>query len=400
MKHPQRLSASFVRTINRPGRYGDGRGGLGLSLLVRPKNTGGFSKTWSQRLVLGGKPINLGLGAYPLVSLVEAREQALRNRRAISNGGDPRLKPRIVPKFEEALEEVIAIQGQAWKKGGKSEHQWRASMRNYALPTLADRPVNAIEPRDVMDVLLPVWSAKAETARRVRQRISAVMKWAIAQGYRSDNPAGDALGAALPKVANTEEHYAALAYGRVPAALRKVKASGNHPSRVLCFEFLTLCAARNTEARLARWKEIDRENATWTIPPKRMKSRRTHRVPLSTRAAAVLSEAEALKDETGLIFPSPRVGPLSENTLSRLCRRLDLGCVPHGMRSSFRDWAAECTDAPSEVCDLALAHVNTNRVERAYRRTDLFERRRQLMEEWAGFLAGPGVERTADSGKG
>lgn len=389
MKRPNRLSATFVNRISRPGRYGDGRGGYGLSLLVKPKRAGGLSKTWSQRLIVSGRALNIGLGAWPVVSLAEARERALRNRRAIANGEDPRQKPRFVPTFAEALEETIQIQSQVWREGGKSEYQWRSSMRTYALPQLGNRTVDSIQPRDVMSVLLPIWAAKPESARRIRQRIGAVMKWAVAQGYRSDNPAGDALGAALPKISNTETHYRALPYLQVPAALRKARASNAYPARVLCLEFLTLCAVRNSEARMARWDEIDEESATWTIPAERMKANRIHRVPLSGRAMQVLSQARELRDETGLVFPSSRSRAMGENTLARLCRDLSLGCVPHGMRSSFRDWSAECSDAPREVCELALAHVNSDRVERAYRRTDLFERRRKLMEEWAQFLAGP-----------
>lgn len=395
MKRPNRLSATFVSKINRSGRYGDGRGGFGLSLLVKPRSAGGLSKTWSQRVNQGGKAINIGLGAWPIVTLAEARERALRNRRAIAKGEDPRIKPRFVPTFADALEETIRIQSQAWRNGSKSEYQWRSSLRTYALRQLGDRPVNAIEPRDVMSVLLPIWSTKPESARRIRQRIGAVMKWAVAQGYRTDNPAGDALGAALPKISNSQTHYWALAYDQVSTALRKVRASGAYPARVLCLEFLTLCAVRNSEARLARWDEIDEESATWTIPANRMKSNRTHRVPLSGRALQVLSDARQLEDETGYVFPSARGRSMGENSLSKLCRELNLGCVPHGMRSSFRDWAAECSDAPREVCELALAHVNSDRVERAYRRTDLFERRRKLMEEWAKFLSGAGVERAS-----
>ena len=386
MKRPKRLSVSFVRAVSRPGRYGDGRGGFGLSLLVKPRRAGGFSKTWAQRVILGGKPVNLGLGAWPVVSLTEARERALRNRRRIAKGEDPRTRKRVVPTFAEAAEKTIAIQSQAWKKGGKSESQWRSSLRTYVLAQLGDRKVDAIQPRDVMNVLLPIWSSMPETARRIRQRISIVMRWAVAQGYRSDNPAGAALGAALPKISSVEQHYRALPFHQVSAALRKVRSLGAHRARVLCFEFLTLCAVRNSEARLARWDEIDEESGTWTIPASRMKARRAHRVPLSGRALQVLSAARRLEDGTGLVFPSARGGPMGENALSKLCRRLNLGCVPHGMRSSFRDWSAECSDAPREVCELALAHVNSNRVERAYRRTDLFERRRQLMEDWARYL--------------
>ena len=386
MNRPKRLSASFVRTINRPGRYGDGRGGFGLSLLVKPRSAGDLSKTWCQRVSLGGKPVNIGLGAYPIVTLAEARDVALRNRRAIAQGRDPRRKSPRVPTFAEAVEQVIRIHAQGWKKGGKSEDQWRSSLNRFVLPHLGDRPVNEIQPKEVMSVLLPIWNTLPESARRVRRRMSSVMKWAVAQGYRKDNPAGDELSAALPRNANAPRHFRALPFAQVPAALQLVRESGVYPPRALCFEFLTLCAVRSGESRHARWEEIDRENAVWTIPAERMKARRQHRVPLSRQALRVLSAARRHAEHSGLVFPAAQGGPLNDAALSRLCSKLDLGCVPHGMRSSFRDWAAECSDAPREVCELALAHVNSDRVERAYRRTDLFDRRRRLMQEWADYI--------------
>ena len=221
---------------------------------------------------------------------------------------------------------------------------------------------------------------KRETARRVRQRISAVMRWAVAQGYREDNPAGDAIGAALPKTGVRTRHQPALPYPEVRGAMERVRASKAYPSTVLAFEFLVLTACRSGEVRGARWEEMDLEAREWRVPAERMKTNRIHRVPLSTGALAVLREARSVVDGSDLVFPSVRGGALSDATLSKMVRDLGIGAVPHGFRSSFRDWAAECSEAPREVCELALAHVNSDRVEAAYRRTDLFERRRELME--------------------
>ena len=234
---------------------------------------------------------------------------------------------------------------------------------------------------------------KRETARRVRQRISAVMRWAVAQGYREDNPAGDAIGAALPKTGVRTRHQPALPYPEVRGAMERVRASRAYPTTVLAFEFLVLTACRSGEVRGARWEEMDLEGREWRVPAERMKTNRIHRVPLSTGALAVLREARSVVDGSDLVFPSVRGGALSDATLSKMVRDLGIGAVPHGFRSSFRDWAAECSEAPREVCELALAHVNSDRVEAAYRRTDLFERRRELMEEWAAFLAGIKGER-------
>ena len=385
-KHSVRLSATFVRTVNVPGRYGDGYGGLGLSLRVTPRRTGGFSKTWAQAVSPNGRKTSLGLGSYPVVTLAMARDRALANARAIAEGRDPRRRMQQVPTFAQANETVIAIHAGNWKSD-RSESQWRASMRDYAMPRLARKRVDAVTTADVMAVLLPIWSTKRETARRVRQRIGAVMKWAVAQGYRDDNPAGDAISAALPKTAVRQQHMRALPHTEVGAALRRVKGSGAYVGTMLAFEFLVLNAARSGEVRNARWDEIDRVGAVWTIPAERMKAGREHRVPLSARALEILDEAAQLFDGEGLVFPSPTGRVLNHATMTTLLRGLGIDAVAHGFRSSFRDWAAECTDAPREVCELALAHVNSDRVEAAYRRSDLFEKRRDLMDDWAAYIA-------------
>ena len=229
MKRPKRLSATFVNTVNIPGRYGDGRGGHGLSLLVKPASTGGFSKSWAQRIRLDGKAANVGLGAYPVVTLARARQKALANARTASEGRDPRDRASRAPTFEHAVETVIGIHAENWKDGGKSAAQWRASLRDYAVPKIGRKRVDRISTADVMEVLLPIWSTKRETARRVRQRIGAVMKWAVAQGYREDNPAGDAISAALPKNSARRQHQKALPHSGVAEGLARVRASEGAP---------------------------------------------------------------------------------------------------------------------------------------------------------------------------
>ena len=218
------------------------------------------------------------------------------------------------------------------------------------------------------------------------------MKWAVAKGYREDNPAGDAIGAALPRHGGSTRHFPALPHNQVRAALATVRASGAWIGTKLAFEFLVLTAARSGEARNARWEEIDFENATWTVPGERMKAGRAHRVPLSSHAVAVLNAAREIADGGGLIFPALTGRALSAMTMTKLVRELGIEAVPHGFRASFRDWAAEKTDHPREVIEVALAHVVRNKVEAAYRRTDLFERRSRLMDEWATYLANEGAE--------
>ena len=213
------------------------------------------------------------------------------------------------------------------------------------------------------------------------------MKWAVAQGHRPDNPAGDALSAALPNNAGPRRHQRALPHAQVGDALRRVRASGAHAGTVLALEFLVLTAARSGEVRNARREEFDIEGAVWTIPAARMKAGREHRVPLSPRALEVLDEARRRLPGAATVFPTCTGRTQPHPYMARLLHELEIDAVPHGFRSSFRDWAAECTDAPREVCELALAHVNSDRVEAAYRRSDLFDRRRVLMHDWAAYVA-------------
>lgn len=238
---------------------------------------------------------------------------------------------------------------------------------------------------DVMAVMIPHWHTKTETMRRVRQRIGAVMKWAVAQGFRDDNHVGDAISTTVPKTGTVQKHQRVLPFAEVGAVLDKLKASGAFESTLLALDFLMLTACRSSEVWLAIWGEVDLESGTWTVPASRMKAKRDRRVPLSARALEILHQARELSGGTGLIFPSAHGRALSDNTISQLLRDSGIEAVPRGFCSSFRDWAAECTDAPRE---LALAHVNSDRVEAAYRRTDLFESRGVLMEEWAGFVEG------------
>ena len=386
MDRPSKLSKSFAERVAHPGRYGDGRGGFGLSLLVKERAGGGWSKTWSQRIIVSGQgPVNIGLGAYPIVTLDEARAAALANRRAVSQGQDINHREAKAPTFSEALESVLAIHADSWRDWGKSEAQWRASMRDYALGKLGGKRVDRITTGDVLAVLTPIWNDKRETARRVRQRIGAVMKWAVAQGHRQDNPAGDALGAALPKNGHKRKHQRALPYSEVAAALERIRSTGAYRASVYALEFIALTASRSGEVRGARWSEIDLESSTWTVPADRMKSGVEHRVPLSSGALNVLAQAKDLSDDRGLVFPASRGRELSDNTLSKLLRENSIDCVPHGFRSSFRDWAAE-SGASRETAEAALAHAVKNQVEAAYFRSSLFDARVGLMQAWSDYL--------------
>ena len=379
----KRLTAAFIRTIKEPGFYGDGHG-----LYLKVGSTG--TKRWVQRIVIGDKRRDIGLGSASLVSLAEAREQALQHRKAARAGQDPIAEKRRLQgilTFEEAARKVHELNEPTWRneKHGK---QWLATLEASAFPHFGTKRIDTITTFDVQAALAPIWNEKPETARRVRQRIGRVLKWAIVKGWRVDNPA-DTVGIGLSKHDRSQvQHRKALPYEAVGDALRKVQASGASAATKLVFEFVVLTATRSGEARGAEWGEVDLDKAIWTIPASRMKAKKPHRVPLTPRCLSILKEAEKLRQQdSALIFPgSARGKPLSDMTLSKLMKELGIAAVPHGFRSSFRDWASEQTAHPREVIEFALAHVIKDKAEAAYARSDLFEKRRTLMNDWAKFL--------------
>ena len=373
------LTTAQVRGKLAPGKYADGHG-----LMLQVTATGG--RSWIQRLVIQGRRRDIGLGSAERVSLAAARRAAYDNRDIARSGGDPTVAAvePTMPTFADGFEAVIALKRAGWKAGGKSEAQWRATYRDY-MSALAAMPIDAIKTEHVLDVLSPIWHGRHETARRVKQRIGEVLEWAIAHDYRVDNPA-QRVTRLLGTNGHHRRHHAALPHGDVARALAVVRRSRAYRLTVLAIEFLVLTAARSGEVRGARWAEIDLDMATWTIPGERMKAGREHRVPLSDGAVDLLIEARIYGDGSGLVFPAPRGGMLSDMTMSKLVRELGFDATPHGFRSSFRQWCAECTNTPREICEMALAHVNQDRVESAYQRSDLFDRRRELMRTWADYL--------------
>ena len=381
-RHPDKaLSAAFLRSAP-PGRHADGNG---LFLYVKPEGT----RSWIQRLVIRGRRRELGLGAVALVSLAEAREVALANRKLARSGGDPLAEKRRVqgvPTFAEAARRVVEGKRGGWR-GKHHAHNWLRSLERYAFPRIGPRPVSEVSSADVLEILTPIWHEKPETARAVRQRVRTVLDWAVAMELRLDNPCDRVLPVLGPQN-DIVQHHLALPHRDVAAAVATVRASDSAtPAVRLAFELLVLTAGRSAEVRLATWDEMDVAGRVWTISAERMKAKREHRVPLCERALEVLAAARSLGDGD-LVFPMRNGRPIAPSTLVQMLKHHGIAAVAHGFRSSFRDWAAEKTDHPREVIEAALAHVVPNKVEAAYARSDLFERRRLLMDDWARYVDG------------
>lgn len=392
------LSARAVQTAG-PGRYVDGGG---LSLLV--KRTG--ARSWVYRGVIRGERRDIGLGPYPEVSLATARTKAMDLRRDILDGRDPiseraKLKANALT-FENAAAALIEAKRHEWRNA-KHGAQWGSTLRTYAFPVLGSLDVRDIETEHVLKVLRPIWTEKPETASRLRQRIEAVLDYATASRARTgDNPARwrgnlDKLLAKPSKVRRVE-HHAALPWREMGAFMADLETRDGMGALALRFAILT--AARSGEVRGATWAEIDLDAREWTIPGERMKAGCPHRVPLPDAALAVLDKARVLScasangaesAKTAPVFPSQRPGRLlSDMTLAAVLKRMGhADLTVHGFRSTFRDWVSEATAFPGDIAEAALAHTIRNATEAAYRRGDLFEKRRKLMGAWAKHCAQP-----------
>ena len=380
------LSATRVKALKEPGRYSDG-GGLHLYISKAGR------KSWVLRITVDGRRRDIGLGGYPSVSLARSREKAAGNRAAIAEGRDPVAEKHApsMPTFREATHAVHEENKPRWRNP-RHASGWIQTLERHAMPALGNKPLDRIDRGDVLQVLTPIWTTRPETARRVRQRMRTVFKWAMAHGFMESNPAGEAIDGALPPMPNVKAHFRALPYQEVKSALDTVAASQASIAARLCFRFLVLTAARSGEARGATWNEIDLQDQVWRIPSERMKPGMEHRVPLSVQALDLLGEASALREDTGLVFPSPLKpgAPMSDMTLTKILRSVGLAerATVHGFRSSFKNWTLEQTDTPWAVSEAALAYSLGNSTEQAYARTDLFERRRKLMQQWADYLTG------------
>jgi integrase len=376
-----KLTAKKIQSKLKPGMHNDGAG-----LYLRVTSTG--AKSWILRCRVHGAKRDIGLGGISYVSLAEARKKATTMRAVARTGGDPlaeRNRAKGIPTFEEAALAVWGEQVEPRALDSKHKVQWLKSLRDYAFPVIGDRRVDLIQPPDILQVLQPIWLEKPETARRVRQRLRAVFDWAAVKQYRESRSPLVGIENALPKQENMTRHFAAMPFDEVPAFLQTLE--GRDGVATLALRFLIITAARSGEVRGATWSEIDRKAAVWTIPAERMKAKKDHRVPLTAEALEVLDAARGLDPD--LVFPGQKRGrPMPDATLSRIPKRVGQGDVTvHGFRSTFRDWASERTNAPREIAEMCLAHTVGSAVERAYARSDLFEKRRNLMGRWARFCS-------------
>jgi len=380
-----RLNARVMATITKHGRHADG-GSLYLSISPNGGRRWVFLYRWH------GKPTEIGFGSARDVTLARARELAVQARAKLAEGANPKdaRRPSGGATFGECADHVIEAMRPSWRNS-KHAAQWEMTLREYAAP-LRRLPVDRITTDDVLLVLKPLWNDKAETATRLRGRIERVLDAAKAQGLRSgENPARwrGHLDQLLPKRQRlTRDRHAAMSYVDVPAFMIDLQKRQTTVASVL--EFAILTSARSGEVLGARWEEFDLDRAAWTVPPERMKGGREHRVPLSRRAHKIVNATFEARNGD-FVFAGQSPGrPLSMTALLKLLRRMNIkDATVHGFRSAFRDWAAECTNFSNEVCEAALAHAVENKVEAAYRRGDLFEKRRKLMEAWAAYCATP-----------
>lgn len=382
----------------KPGRHADGGG---LHLLV--KETG--ARSWVYRFMLGGKSRDVGLGAAGPdgITLFIARDLASALRLKVKAGIDPlEERQRVASEalasaqaaqiagitFKAVAEAYIAANEASWRND-KHRQQWRSTLASYVYPVMGDLPVADIGTAHVLKILEPIWQGKPETASRIRGRIETVLDAAKARGYREgENPARwrGHIAQILPARSRlTRGHHKAMPYDNLPAFVAELRK--REAVAALALEFTILTAARTGEAIGAKWTEVDLDKAIWTIPAARMKAGREHRIPLSQRALEILQAVQPLGEEW--LFPAIKGGAMSGMAMSMLLRRMKVTDTVHGFRSSFRDWAAECTGYAHEVAEMALAHVIGNKAEAAYRRGDLFDKRRRLMQDWAIFCGAP-----------
>lgn len=382
----RKITARQLKAISKPGRYHAGV--PTLYLLVTDSGT----RSWVQRLAINGQRTDLGLGsAFDVVNLTEAIDASFENRRLVYKGIDPRAEKRKkrMPTFREASVQTYKTLRPRWRSP-KVAKNWEQQLERYVMPHIADTPIDKVSHEDVLRILVPIWSEKAETGRRIRRYIRSVMKWTMAHGFIQHDPAGESIDGALPRLPSVKENFRALDYRELPEALESIEASDSSLAVKLCFRWVAFTICRSGEARGALWSEIDLEKKEWKIPGSRMKGGRDWRQPLSSGAMEVLERAKVLCDESGLLFPSKGGRPLSDATLLKALKSVGLHekTTIHGLRAAWRVWASETTNAPRDVMELCLAHQIGDRTEAAYARSELWAKRARLLQQHSDFLTG------------
>jgi len=384
-KHPNNeLTALKIKKLTIPGRYADGN-----NLYLEVDKSG--ARRWTLRVTILGRRRDMGLGGISTVSLEEARELAYQYRKIARSGGDPILERQKNRGLQTTLiyctKKVHEINLPTWKNE-KFAKQWLSSLEHHVFPTIGKLPISQVTSADILRVLTPIWNTKGDTAKKIKQRLRMIIKWARAQGYFQGDDPVELAEQALPKQLKSDDHHKSLEFEKLPEMISNLRKSKISLPTKLALEFTILSACRTSEVLNAKWEEIDLTKLIWSIPSERMKGGKVHQVPLTDRMTVILNDCKKLKTNNDLLFPSEINGEALSNNTMRLAlkKRLKIDATVHGMRSSFKDWASETTNFANEVSEMALAHTISNKTELAYRRRTLIEKRRQLMQKWSDYL--------------
>ena len=384
-KHPNNeLTALKIKKLTIPGRYADGN-----NLYLEVDKSG--ARRWTLRVTILGRRRDMGLGGISTVSLEEARELAYQYRKIARSGGDPILERQKNRGLQTTLiyctKKVHEINLPTWKNQ-KFAKQWLSSLEHHVFPTIGKLPISQVTSADILRVLTPIWNTKGDTAKKIKQRLRMIIKWARAQGYFQGDDPVELAEQALPKQLKSDDHHKSLEFEKLPEMISNLRKSKISLPTKLALEFTILSACRTSEVLNAKWEEIDLTKLIWSIPSERMKGGKVHQVPLTDRMTVILNDCKKLKTNNDLLFPSEINGEALSNNTMRLAlkKRLKIDATVHGMRSSFKDWASETTNFANEVSEMALAHTISNKTELAYRRRTLIEKRRHLMQKWSDYL--------------
>ena len=384
-KHPNNeLTALKIKKLTIPGRYADGN-----NLYLEVDKSG--ARRWTLRVTILGRRRDMGLGGISTVSLEEARELAYQYRKIARSGGDPILERQKNRGLQTTLiyctKKVHEINLPTWKNE-KFAKQWLSSLEHHVFPTIGKLPISQVTSADILRVLTPIWNTKGDTAKKIKQRLRMIIKWARAQGYFQGDDPVELAEQALPKQLKSDDHHKSLEFEKLPEMISNLRKSKISLPTKLALEFTILSACRTSEVLNAKWEEIDLTKSIWSIPSERMKGGKVHQVPLTDRMTVILNDCKKLKTNNDLLFPSEINGEALSNNTMRLAlkKRLKVDATVHGMRSSFKDWASETTNFANEVSEMALAHTISNKTELAYRRRTLIEKRRHLMQKWSDYL--------------